>query len=115
MELPDFDSLVTLAEKHPEKLEALRHQYNQHIINAAPDSLRKKLEGLLFKIDMEKRRSKNPTQCCIKLSELMMDSFFDMQTTVRNLRSNRVSKKSIISDDLDNIINFPVKDKSEQA
>jgi len=112
MDLPDFDYLVSLAEKHPDKLEALRHRYNRHLIDAAPDYLKRRLEGLLFKVDMEKRRSKNTTQCCIKLSELMMDSFVDMQTAIKHLRLSRASEMAVPSADLDNIILFPVKNES---
>ena len=74
MDLPSFDYLVELAENNPEELDALRGRYNQQLIDAAPDRLKRRLSGLLFKIDMEKRRSKNSTQCCISNSRLMMDS-----------------------------------------
>jgi len=111
MDLPDFDHLVALAEKHPEKLEALRHRYNRHLIDAAPNYLKRRLEGLLFKINMEKRRSKNPTQSCIKMSELMMDSFVDMQTAIGRLKLSRASERVTPSVDLNNVIFFPVKDE----
>jgi len=115
MDLPDFDYLVALAEENPEKLEALRHRYNRHLIDAAPESLKRRLEGLLFKINMEKRRSKNTTQCCIKISELMMDSFVDMQTAIGNLRLSREAEMSVPSAEPGNVISFPVKDRLDQV
>lgn len=93
MDLPDFDNLVELAEQHPEELEALRQRCNQQLVDAAPEHMKQRMNGLLFKIDMEKRRSKNPTQACIRLSRLMADSYIDMQSAILNLKSSNVSQE----------------------
>ena len=111
MELPDFERLRYLAEEKPEELERLRMLYSQHLIDRAPEKLRRKLQGLLFKIDMETRRSKNSIDSCIKISRMMMDSFSELQDAL-NCRAtqdvDRPRQQTVFSD---NIIPFPEKSK----
>ena len=52
MELPDFERLKYLAEQKPEELEQLRMRYCQELIDNAPERFRRKLSGLLFRIDI---------------------------------------------------------------
>jgi len=85
---------------------------NQKLIDDAPDHMKRRLRGLLFQIDMEKRRSKNSTQCCIKLSRLMMDSFVDLQSSITSLKTDKFSGKIVQNDVLDNVIYFPGRKKS---
>lgn len=112
MDLPDFDFLLDLAKNHPEELDALHRRCNRQFIDAAPDHMKRRLYGLLFQIDMEKRRSKNSTQCCINLSKLMMNSFVDLQTAITNLKVEKVVGGSLSDGILDNVIYFPAKNKS---
>ena len=107
MELPNFERLKYLAEKRPEELEQLRLAYCQQLIDNAPEHFRKKLAGLLFKINMETRRSKNSIHSCIKLSRMMMDSFNELQDA---LNFSKMPEQKDSSTDVmtrDNIIKFP--------
>ena len=79
MELPDFESLKYLAETNPDELEQLRQRCCQELIDNAPERFRRRLAGLLFRIDMQSRLSNNSMQRCIKLSEMMMDSFNELR------------------------------------
>lgn len=71
IELPAFDTLKALADKDPEALETLRNQLVAEVIERAPSHQRAQLQGLQFVLDMERRRAKNPMQCCIRMSQLM--------------------------------------------
>lgn len=113
MELPDFDYLLSLAKENPEELENLRNRYNQALIDSAPEPFKKRLHGLLFKIDMEKRRSKNSIQYCVTISKMMMDSFSELQEAIDHLRHVDTSKIEPVQK-FDNIISFP-SINSEQA
>lgn len=74
-ELPDFDQLKEMAEHDPEQLEALRVQLCEQVIQGAPEKYRRKLRGLQFRLDMERRRAKSPMAACIAISGMMHDSF----------------------------------------
>lgn len=71
IELPAFDTLKALADEDPEALETLRCQLVAEVIERAPSHQRAQLQGLQFVLDMERRRAKNPMQCCIRMSQLM--------------------------------------------
>jgi DNA polymerase II small subunit/DNA polymerase delta subunit B len=71
IELPAFDQLKAMANENPEALEQLRNRLVSEVIERAPTHQRAQLEGLQFVLDMERRRAKNPMQCCIRMSQLM--------------------------------------------
>lgn len=71
IELPAFDTLKALADEDPEALELLRNRLVTEVIKRAPSHQRAQLQGLQFVLDMERRRAKNPMQCCIRMSQLM--------------------------------------------
>lgn len=83
-DLPSFDELLSLAQQDPNKLESLRKELVASTINSAPDDMQERLKGLQFTIDMEVRRSKNPMSSCMKLSELMHESFGKLRTALGN-------------------------------
>jgi len=78
-QLPSFDVLMELARNNPEKLEEIRQQMSAEILADATPSVRAKLEGLNFRIDMERQRCKNPLQSCMRITALMHDSFDRMR------------------------------------
>lgn len=80
--LPDFDTLKRMAEQQPEALEALRVELTEELLASVPEHRRRRLEGTQFLIDMTRRRAKNPLQCCVKLSALMWDSFYDLRAAL---------------------------------
>ncbi len=74
-QLPDFDKLLELAEKQPGELERVRIELCERVIAEAPEAYRRKLRGLQFRIDMERRKAKSPMAACIAISGMMHDSF----------------------------------------
>jgi len=78
-QLPSFDVLMDLAQNNPEQLENLRKSLTEEIIHDTHPNLRHKLEGINFKVDMERQRCKTPLQSGIKIAALMHDSFDQMR------------------------------------
>ncbi|WP_086480276.1 DUF3135 domain-containing protein [Oceanospirillum sanctuarii] len=78
-QLPSFDVLMDLAQNNPEQLEDIRKSLSEEIIRDASPRIRHKLEGINFKVDMERQRSKTPLQSCIRITALMHDSFNQMR------------------------------------
>jgi hypothetical protein len=107
MELPDFESLKCMAEQNPEELERLRLRYCRELIDNAPERFRRKLSGLLFRIDMESRLSRNSIQRCVRLSQMMMDSFSELQSALNFSSADELpgQDKPVYNDD--NVIPFP--------
>jgi len=84
-ELPDFDTLKQLAEQNPKALEDLRQQFINDLINNASPDLQRRLRGLQFQIDAQRRIHKNPLAACIKLSEMMYDSFSELRYALNDV------------------------------
>ncbi len=82
--LPDFEVLKRMAQENPEGLEALRHKLIGELLDRASPEQRRRLEGLQFRIDMERRLAANPLAATIKLSSMMRDSLLRLQQAVNN-------------------------------
>lgn len=78
-ELPSFDTLMEMATERPEELENLRQRMTEDILRNAPPERRRRLLGVVFRIDAERRIAKNPLQACIKISQMMMDSALELR------------------------------------
>lgn len=73
--LPSFDKMREMAQHNPDELERLRIKLCEELIHQAPESYRRRLRGLQFRIDMERRKAKSPMAACITISGMMHDSF----------------------------------------
>ncbi len=81
--LPAFDVLVDLARNDPERLEILRTELTSQVIDAAPNAQqRKRLEGIQFRIDLERQRARSPLAAAIKLSEMMCHSLAELHRSM---------------------------------
>ena len=70
----DFDHWLALARDDPEAFEVERRALIEALIlRAAPDRQRR-LRGLQFRIDMERRRARTPMAACLRFQSLMWDS-----------------------------------------
>ena len=72
----DFDSLSQLAQSDPQAFEAKRLEMIEQLIDSAPDALRQRLRSVQWRIDMERERSDNPLQACIRISNMMWDMVY---------------------------------------
>lgn len=91
--LPDFDEMVKMAKEDPERLETLRKEMVQEIIEAAPtEDQKRKLRGLQFRIDMERTKAKTPLASCIKISSMMRESFVKLKDEIQKLQETNPNK-----------------------
>lgn len=71
----DFDEWLSLAQSDPAAFEARRLHVIEDFIQNSPDHLQRRLRGLQFHIDMERRRARSPMGACVRLSRMMWDAF----------------------------------------
>jgi len=73
--LPAFEVLVDMARNDPQGLEKLRRSLTDAVIAAASnETTRRRLQGLQFRVDMERRRATTPLAATIRISEMMCRS-----------------------------------------
>lgn len=81
--LPEFDVLVDMARNNPERLERLRRELTEDVIKGAQNEHHKKrLAGLQFRVDLERRRARTPLAATIKISEMMCHSLADLHRSM---------------------------------
>jgi hypothetical protein len=80
-----FDAWASLARHDPQAFEAARRQVLQSLIESAPITQRRRLEGLQWQIDRERERVDAPLASCIKLSSMMWDKVLGEGGLVDNL------------------------------
>jgi len=87
--LPAFDVLVEMARNDPNRLEALRSRLTNDIIESAEsEQKRKRLEGLQFRVDVERQRARSPLAATIKISELMCQSLAELHKSMVTPQAN---------------------------
>ncbi len=86
------ETLMYLGEKDPQLLEQYRCQETEKILNSAPEEHRRKLQGLQFKIDMERRKAKTPMAACLKLAAMMQDSFLKLREALNQIAADNPPK-----------------------
>ncbi len=82
MEMPSFDEMVRLAKEEPENFEAMRQELIESTITDAPEDHQRRLRGLQFQVDMERRRSGSAMAACINISKMMHDSLYTLGQTL---------------------------------
>lgn len=81
--LPAFDVLVDMARNDPHGLESLRVSLTEAVIAEAGDELkRKRLQGIQFRVDMERQRARSPLAACIRVSEMMCQSLAELHRSM---------------------------------
>jgi hypothetical protein len=72
----DFNYWVNLHQNNPEEFEEKRANIIEAFIEDSK-TCKHRLNGLQFKIDMERRKSKTSMKACIVMSNLLMEKFYD--------------------------------------
>lgn len=81
--LPAFDVLVDMARNDPDRLEKLRQRLTRHVIDGATsEDKRRRLEGLQFRVDMERRKAGSHLAATIRISEMMCHSLADLHKSM---------------------------------
>ena len=87
--LPDFDILLDMARNDPEGLETLRRSLTGAVIaSAISDNTKRRLHGLQFRVDMERRRARSPLAAAIRISEMMCRSLADLHRSMVTLEED---------------------------
>ncbi|MFC1748632.1 DUF3135 domain-containing protein [Pseudomonadota bacterium] len=71
-----FDDWKDLAETNPQAFEQKRRDFIDSFISKASSRHRNRLEGLQWRIDIERRRSSTPLSACVRISSMMLDSVY---------------------------------------
>lgn len=81
--LPAFEVLVDMARNDPEGLETLRRSLTNAVIaGASSDTTKRRLEGLQFRVDLERRRAGTPLAAAIRISEMMCHSLASLHASM---------------------------------
>lgn len=83
MQLPTFEALRELAQNDPDQLEQLKSELIDELISNAAPNTQRRLKGLQFQIEMERRRAQNPMAACVKISAMMHDSLSELSSMLR--------------------------------
>jgi len=81
-QLPAFEELADLGRRDPQALEALGRLLTDDVIRHAGPASRRRLEGLRFRIEMERRRAPNPLAACARLSQMMFESLSELHSAL---------------------------------
>jgi len=85
-DFPTFDELLTLAKENPEKLEAYRQEQVEKLINEAPENSQRRLRGLQFQIDAQRKiHQDSPMGSCMSISKMMHESFAEMRSWLNQI------------------------------
>lgn len=85
----DFDAWMALYQSDPEEFEQCRSKLIQSVIDSAPRHHRRRLEGLQFQIDMERRRTDSPMKSCLRISSMMWEMLYKMRANLNELLEQR--------------------------
>jgi hypothetical protein len=84
LEIPCFDDLVALYKRDVEAFEQLRIRLIEQLILSAPERMQKRLRGLQFQVEMERRKARTPLGACIRLSQMMRESMLELEAVLCN-------------------------------
>lgn len=81
--LPTFDELSDLAQQAPEDFEQLRAELLEQLIQDAHPSTQRRLKGLQFQVEMERKRAPTPQVACTKINAMMLESLSELTQLLR--------------------------------
>lgn len=70
----NFDEWASLAQSDPAAFEERRSCLIEDYIQNSPYHLQRRLRGLQFRVDMERRRARTPMGACVRISRMMWDA-----------------------------------------
>jgi len=82
----DFDSAMRLAQDNPAAFEQYRREAIDGLIERIPVRNRERMRRLQWRIDQERSRSGNAMSACVRLYEMMWDSFAGQRGLVGKLQ-----------------------------
>lgn len=102
--LPAFEVLVDMARNDPEGLETLRRSLTNAVITTArSEQSRRRLRGLQFRVDLERRRASSPLAAAIRISEMMCRSLADLHASLVTPLDQPAQTRELVG----NVVPFP--------
>lgn len=78
-EFPSVEQLMELASKDPAALEQLRQNHVRALIDGAPQHMQRRLRGLQFQIDCQRRlHGGSPMGSCVAIARMMIESLHSL-------------------------------------
>lgn len=71
----DFEDWARLAQEDPDAFERKRREAVREVIEQASPEMRRRLEGLQCRIDLERGRATTPLGACVRLNSMMWTGF----------------------------------------
>ncbi len=105
----DFDEWMALASNAPDEFDRRRRLAIEQLIYDGNVNVRQ-MQGLQFRIDMERVRARRPLKGCLRISELMWSQFLhfrDAMNTAAFLVSHPMRKCGSTDREIKNVIPFP--------
>ncbi len=84
----DFDSMMNLAKNSPDEFELRRQQLINNFIAGLPEDKRHRMECLQWRIDRTREQAKTPLAACMALTEMMWESFEQLNTLFMEMRDS---------------------------
>lgn len=84
---PDHAALSQLARDDPAAFEVVRQQLIGDLIGRAPEPIKRRLEGLQFRLDHVRRRSRTSLGATVKIYQMMWQSFMTLRHELINFRA----------------------------
>lgn len=109
----DYEKWALLARENPTKFEKIRQREIERMILASPSSIQKRLRGLQWRIDMERRKCPNALSACLRLYTMMWDAvtedngFVNALNSLKNMNEFRKWRQSDVNNA--KILYFPVR------
>jgi len=92
----DIDEWFKLAEEDIEAFEIERLKIINRFIESGCN--KRVLNGLQFRINMERQRAKNPLDACVRISKMMSEHFYlEFCPTISHLRNEESEQKKLKS------------------
>lgn len=87
LEFWGFDEWKKLYKEDPEQFHRYRKSMLEHQIDLAPESMRRRLKGLVFQMECEAARARTPLLYNMRLSAMLMDTFEELKLQLQKLRT----------------------------
>ncbi|SMF35398.1 Protein of unknown function [Alteromonadaceae bacterium Bs31] len=105
---PSFDQLSKMAETHPDALEQFRQKEVDALIASAPEDIQRRLRGLQFQIDCQRRLHSSPISACVAISKMMHDSVSRLHHVLNGLTEESAPVETSAQADRGRVIPFPM-------
>jgi Protein of unknown function (DUF3135) len=112
----DFDKWAKLAKENPDAYEEMRQKMIQEVIDSTSPEVKRRMEGLQWKIDQIRSTSTNPMSSCLKISQMMWDNVLGddgLLDSMRQLSGSEQIKKLDKPKESATVINLRSDNKNE--